>query len=209
MKVWWVSARVTKVHATLGSNSSRRFRATPGLSSARGAGGHIPALGGSRASTCQASQQLSSSGGSTGRVLTASLPVLGSFVGAPRVETDRRPSSVCRLCRKQETGVPLALPCPSLIPSLTGPASAQFSQGSCGGGGAPPPWSLQENRVKVGVTLVPSREGGPSGETPHPGRVQTLDSSPPTDAKPRALSCIKPSQTSESCFHRGPSTDRF
>ena len=181
MKVWWVSAPVTKVRATLGSNSSRRFRATPGLSSARGDGGHIPALGGSRASTCQASQQLSPSGGSTGRVLTASLPVLGSFVGAPRVETDRRPSSsaVSAESRRPE--------CPSPFPArASSPASLGLllRKGSCGGGGALPWCSLQENRVEVGVTLVPSREGGPSGETPHPGRVQTLDSSPPTEAKP-------------------------
>ena len=53
-----------------------------------------------------------------------------------------------------------------------------------GAGRGPPPVQSPGEQGGSWVTLVPSREGGPSGETPHPGRVQTLDSSPPTEAKP-------------------------
>lgn len=77
--------------------------------------------------------------------------------GAPRVETDGRPSSVCRLCRKQETGGPLALPCPSLIPSLTGPAVRRFHRSPVVGAG---PLPLVES---------PGEQGGSWGD---PGTEQ-------------------------------------
>lgn len=140
--------------------------------------------------------------------ILACLSVLASFVGAPRVETDRRPSSVCCVCKKQGTGVPLS-PLTPQLPRASSPASLvlfvqSFCRGSCGGGGAPPLGGVSR---RTGRELVPSREGEPSGQTPPQDECKL--SILPTDAKPQALSRRKPPQMPKSCFHRWPSTDRF
>lgn len=175
-----------------------------GLSPAHGPGGPHSCPGGLRGPPCQASHRYPPvAGPQAGCSPPPCMPVRTRVLRGSPQGGDGQETFLCLLCLQKAGDWSSPRPphpptAPSLIPSLAGPVCAVLQ-------GAPPLGGVSR---RTGRELVPSREGGPSGQTPHPGRVQTLDSSLPTDAKPRALSRRKPPQMSKSCFHRWPSTDR-
>lgn len=125
-------------------------------------GGRIPALGGSgalpaRPLTGILQWRVHRPGAHR---LLACLSVLASFVGAPRVETDRRPSSVCCVCRKQGTGVPLA-PLTPQLPRASSPASLVLFVQFCRG-----PLRLVESPGEQGGSWYRAERGDLVGKLP-------------------------------------------
>lgn len=203
---------VTKARATLGRNSSHRSRVILGLCPTHGAGGPPSCPGGLRCLSPPGLSQLSSSGGSTGRVLTASLHAC--LYSRPSWEPpgwrwtgDLPLFAVSAKSRGLEFPSPPSLPnCPEPHPQPHWSCLCRaFAGGPVVGAG---PLRLVESPGEQGGSWYRAERGNLVGKPPPPQDECKL-SILPTDAKPQALSRRKPPQMPKSCFHRWPSTDRF